>query len=85
MKLNQIMRKLQLAILRKGLVVKIGTTQFYSNQQNRMITIYILSTKVLQKIHDDEWKEKDYEIIRSASQIEIVDCLNDIWQAVREC
>lgn len=85
MKLNQIMRKLQRAILRKGLVVKIGTTQFYSNQQNRMITIYILSTKVLQKIHDDEWKEKDYEIIRSASQIEIVNCLNDIWQAVREC
>lgn len=84
MKLNQIMRKLQLAILRKGLVVKIGTTQFYSNQQNRMITIYILSTKVLQKIHDDEWKEKDYEIIRSASQIEIVNCLNDIWQAVKE-
>ena len=85
MKLNQIMRKLQRAILRKGLVVKIGTTQFYSDQQNRMITIYILSTKVLQKIHDDEWKEKDYEIIRSASQIEIVNCLNDIWQAVREC
>ena len=85
MKLNQIMRKLQRAILRKGLVVKIGTTQFYSEQQNRMITIYILSTKVLQKIHDDEWKEKDYEIIRSASQIEIVNCLNDIWQAVREC
>ena len=28
--------------------------------------------------------ELDYEILRSASQIEIVNCLNDIWQAVRE-
>ena len=84
MKLGQIMRKLQKAILQKGLVIKVGTTQFYSAEQNRMITIYILSTRLLQKTQKDEWKEKDYEILRSASQIEIVNCLNDIWQAVRE-
>ena len=84
MKLGQIMRKLQKAILQKGLVIKVGTTQFYSAEQNRMITIYILSTRVLQKTQNDEWKEKDYEILRSASQIEIVNCLIDIWQAVRE-
>lgn len=84
MKLGQIMRKLQKAILQKGLVIKVGTTQFYSTEQNRMITIYILSTRVLQKTQNDEWKEKDYEILQSASQIEIVNCLNDIWQAVRE-
>ena len=84
MKLGQIMRKLQKAILQKGLVIKVGTTQFYSAEQNRMITIYILSTRVLQKTQNDEWKEKDYEILWSASQIEIVNCLKDIWQAVRE-
>ena len=78
------MRKLQRAILQTGLVIKIGTTQFYSVEQNRMITIYILSTRVMQKNQRDEWKEKDYEILRSASQIEVVNCLNDIWQAVRE-
>ena len=78
MKLGQIMRKLQKAILQKGLVIKVGTTQFYSAEQNRMITIYILSTRVLQKTQNDEWKEKDYEILWSASQIEIVNCLNDI-------
>ena len=60
MKLGQIMRKLQKAILQKGLVIKVGTTQFYSAEQNRMITIYILSTRVLQKTQNDEWKEKDY-------------------------
>lgn len=84
MNLNAIMRKLQRAILQKGLVIKIGSTQFYSEEQNRMITIYILSTRVMQKNQRDEWKEKDYEILRTASKIEIVNCLNDIWQAVKE-
>lgn len=83
MNLSQIMKKLQRAIMKKGLVIKIGTTQFYSQEQNRMITIYILSTRVLQNVRG-EWKERDYEIFRSASQIEIVECLNDIWQAVKE-
>lgn len=82
--MNSIMRKLQRAILQTGLVIKIGTTQFYSPEKKRMITIYILSTRVLQKNRRDEWKEKDYEILRTASQIEVVNCLNDIWQAVRE-
>lgn len=84
MNLNAIMRKLQRAILQKGLVVKIGSTQFYSAEQNRMITIHILSTRITYRNTHGEWKEKDYEILRSASQIEIVNCLNDIWQAVRE-
>ena len=84
MNLNAIMRKLQRAILQKGLVIKIGSTQFYSKEQNRMITIHILSTKITYRNTHGEWKEKDYEILRSASQIEIVNCLNDIWQAVRE-
>lgn len=83
MSLSQIMKKLQRAILQKGLVIKIGTTQFYAEEQKRMITIYIISTRVLQNIRG-EWKEKDYEILRSASQIGIVECLNDIWQAVKE-
>lgn len=84
MNLNNIMRKLQRAILQKGLVIKIGSTQFYSAEQNRMITINILSTRITYRNTHGEWKERDYEILRSASQIEIVNCLNDIWQAVRE-
>lgn len=84
MNLNAIMRKLQRAILQKGLVIKIGSTQFYSAEQNRMITIHILSTRITYRNTHGEWKERDYEILRSASQIEIVNCLNDIWQVVRE-
>ena len=84
MNLNIIMRKLQRAILQRGLVIKIGSTQFYSAEQNRMITIHILSTRIAYRNTHGEWKERDYEILRSASQIEIVNCLNDIWQAVKE-
>lgn len=83
MNLNAIMRKLQRAILQKGLVIKIGSTQFYSKEQNRMITIHIMSTPIFTKNKYGFWKTKDYEILRSASQIEIVNCLNDIWQAVK--
>lgn len=83
MKFNQIMRKLQRAILSKGLVIKIGTSQFYSSEQNRFIMMYILSTNVFQRNKRGEWKDCNYEIIRTASQIEIVECLKDIWEAVR--
>lgn len=77
------MRKLQRAILQKGLVIKIGSTQFYSAEQNRMITINILSTRITYRNTHGEWKERDYEILRSASQVEIVNCLNDIWRSVK--
>lgn len=82
--LNGIAKKLQKAILQKGLVIKMGTSQFYSVEQNRLITMYILTTRVLERKKNGEWKYYDYEIIRTASQIEIVNCLNDIWRAVKE-
>ena len=82
--LNSIAKKLQKAILQKGLVVKMGTSQFYSVEQNRLITMYILSTRVLERKKNGEWKYYEYEIIRTTSQIEIVNCLNDIWRAVKE-
>ena len=75
MNLNAAMRKLQRTILvRTGLVVKIGTSQFHSKDQNRMITMYSLTTPVLQ-----ENRRGDYEIIRTASQIDIVMTLREIW------
>lgn len=83
MNFNSIMRKLQRAILSKGLVIKIGTSQFYSSEQNRFIMMYILSTNVLQRNKRGEWKDCNYEIIRTASHVEIVECLKDIWEAVR--
>lgn len=81
--LRSLMKKLQKAILHTGLVVKVGTTQFYSAEQQRMITIYILSTPVFQRNRNGEWRDKDYQILRSASVIEIVQCLNEIYQQLK--
>lgn len=84
MNLNAVIKKLQRAILSTGLVIKIGTSQFYSEEQDRMITMYVLSTPTLQRNRNGKWRMKDYEILRSASAIEIVKCMQEIWEHVKE-
>lgn len=83
MNLNGIMKKLQKAILTTGLVVKIGTSQFYSPEQGRMITMWILSTPTLQNGRNG-WRMRDYEILRTASAVEAVKCLAEIWEKVKK-
>ncbi len=82
MNLNIIMRKLQRAILQRGLVIKIGSTQFYSAEQKRMITMWILSTPTLQNGRNG-WRMRDYEILKTASAVEAVKCLAEIWEEVK--
>lgn len=82
MNLNLTLIKLQRAILSTGLVVKIGTSQFYSPEQERMITMWILSTPTLQETRNG-WRMRDYEILRTASAIEAVKCLADIWEQTK--
>lgn len=81
--LNQIMRKLQRALLTKRLQVKIDTHQFYSAEQKRMITMYTLTTPTLRMVRD-KWKESDYEIIHTASQLDVVMTLKEIWEALAD-
>lgn len=44
--LRGLTKKLQTAILQTGLVVKINTYQFYSQEQKRMISKYQITTPV---------------------------------------
>lgn len=83
MNLNTTMKKLQRAILSTGLVIKTETSQFYSPEQGRMITMWILSTPTLQNGRNG-WSMRDYEILRSASAVEVVKCLADVWDEVKE-
>ena len=57
--LNAIIKKLQRALVKNGQIVKIGTTQFYSKEQERMITMYILSTPVDFLGKAGVWKQID--------------------------
>ena len=82
MNLKGVLRKLQTAILQYDLPIKLNYEQFYSKEHNRFITVIILKTKVTYMTKDGEWKEKDYEIIRSCSMIDVVECMLDIYKAV---
>ena len=77
MNLNTTMKKLQRAILSTGLIIKISTSQFHSPEQERMITVWILSTPTLQNGRNG-WRMRDYEILRNASAVEVVRCLAEI-------
>lgn len=84
MNLNGRMKKLQTAIIKAGLVIKINTHQFYSADQNRMITSYSICTPVTYfSERKQEWKIMDYEILKSCSMPEIIFCLLDIYKAVK--
>ena len=47
-----------------------------------MITMYSLSVSTLQQTKKGQ-KERDYEIISTASQIEALLCLKDIWEQMQ--
>lgn len=77
------MKKLQTAIIKRGMVVKINQNQFYSEDQNRMITSYRIITPVeCYNQGKKEWKTKDYEVLKTYSMVEVIYCLLDIYKAV---
>ena len=85
MNLNRTMKKLQMAIVKSGLVIKINTNQFYSHEQERMVTSYRVCAPIdyySQKFM--EWKVTDYEILKTCSIPDVVLCLADIYKAVNE-
>lgn len=84
MNLRGIMKKLQTAILHTGLVVKVNTYQFYSPEQNRMINRYEIVTPVYKPTTAGSWRDMDYSILVTCSQVEVVECLNEIYKAVRK-
>ena len=83
--LNGKMRKLQTAIIKNGLVVKINTDQFYSADQKRMITGYRLITPYLHYSKKyGEYKISDFEILHTYSVVELIFCLLDIYRQMQE-
>lgn len=68
--MSKIMYKLQTALKQKGYIIYINTQQFYSGEQDRFIKVYIL-------------KQGKAELLRTASQIKVINKLNEIWQEVR--
>ena len=83
MNINSKMKKLQMAILQRGLAISINHSQFYSVEQNRFIPMVSLSTKVFHYYERlGEWKDQTFEIIRTSSQVDALMCLLEIYKAV---
>jgi hypothetical protein len=77
------MKRLQIAMLQKGLPVSISTSQFYSFEQNRFIPVIILSIRTYHYFPNlDIWKDQNYEILRTTSQPDALNCMVEIYKAV---
>ena len=68
--MSKLMYKLQTALKQKGYIIYINTQQFYSEEQDRLIKVYIL-------------KHGKDELLKTASQIKVINKLNEIWQGVK--
>ena len=75
MNIKQTINKLQKALLHKGYIYKLNTYQFYSEQQNRLITGYRITEKQ---------GKKDVELLNSCSQVEVLKWFAEKWKEVRE-
>ena len=69
--LSNTLYKLQLALKQKGIIVLINTSQFYSEEQDRIIKMYII-------------KQNKKEIIKTSSIVKALKALNNLWQEVKE-
>ena len=63
--------KLQLALKQKGIIVLINTSQFYSEEQDRIIKMYTIT-------------QNKKEIIKTSSIVKAIKALNNLWQEVKE-
>ena len=68
--MSKLIYKLQTALKQKGVLVYINTQQFYSKEQDRFIKMYIL-------------KKNKKELLKTASQIKVINKLNELWQEVK--
>lgn len=73
-------KKLQRALINKGIIYKINTYQFYSEEQQRMITGYSITEKQAYKKKNGEMSVKDVEMLNTCSQVEVLQWFVDEWR-----
>ena len=72
-------RKLQSALNSKGMKIMYSTSQFYSEQEDRPVTVH----HIKQAVYDPaRGKYINFELFKSPSQIQIVLFLRDLWYTV---
>lgn len=84
MSIRKTINKLQSALIAKGYIYKINTFQFYSEQQNHMITGYRITQKQPYSKKNGEMSEKDVELLNSCSQVEVLKWFMEEWERVKD-
>lgn len=84
MNIKQTTNKLQKALIQREYIYKINTYQFYSEQQNRMITSYRITQKQPYRKKNGEMSQKDVELLNSCSQVEALKWFVEKWREVNE-
>lgn len=79
-KLNKLIRKLQTAILNKDVNIKVNTRQFFSQEQNRMLTCYSVTQK---KWSDTKCRMTDQVVLTTCSTVEVVKFLAKILEELQ--
>ena len=80
MNIRKTINKLQFALIAKGYIYKINTYQFFSDQQNRMITGYRITQKQPYQKKNGEMSVKDVELLNSCSQVEVLKWFVEEWE-----
>lgn len=84
MNIRQTVNKLQKALLQHGYIYKINTYQFYSEEQNRLITGYKIMQKQPYRKKNGEMSEKDIELLNSCSQMKVLKWFVAEWKKVKD-
>lgn len=72
-------KKLLTALNLRGLKLMYMTSQFWSEQQDRAVTLYVIKQAVW---NADKERFDNVELYKSASQIQIVLYLRDLWYTI---
>ncbi len=82
MNIKRTIKKLQTALIQKGVIYKINTYQFFCEEQNRMITGYKVTERQPYKKKNGEMSEKDVELLNTCSQVEVLKWFVEKWKEV---
>ncbi len=82
MNIKSTIKKLQTALIQRGYIYKIGTYQFFSEEQDRMITGYKVTEKQPYRKKNGEMSEKDVELLNTCSQVEVLKWFVEKWKEV---
>lgn len=83
MNIKATIRKLQTALMRKGIIYKINTYQFYSTEQQRMITGYSITEKQGYMKKNGDIGVHDVELLNTCSQVKVLKWFVEEWRKVK--